>query len=100
MVAHWDEYAVGSGWRQRPTADGTPPPLSEQNLFPVPFWMGDAGDEGSTYLDLGDKRLNLGDAARAATELARVVERVRGKHLARVEQEANDAMRRRFERYK
>lgn len=85
MVAHLDEYAVGSGWRQRPTTEGMPPPLSERNVFPVPFWMGDAGDLGSTYLDLGDKRLNLGDAARAATELAPVVERVRKKHLARVD---------------
>lgn len=99
LVAHLDDYAVGSGRRQLPTDEGVPPSLSERNVYPVPFWMGDAGDFGSTYLDLGDKRLNLGDAARAATELARVVERVRAKHLARVEQEANDAMSRRFERY-
>jgi hypothetical protein len=40
------------------------------------------------------KRVNLGDAARAAAQMARVVERVRVKHLARVEQETNDARRR------
>jgi hypothetical protein len=95
MVAHLDEYAVGSGWRQRPTAEGMPAPLSEKNVSPLPFWT----DEGSTYLDLGDKRLNLGDAAAAATELAHVVEEVRAKHRARAGQEANDARRRWFERY-
>ena len=97
LVAHLDDYAVGSGWRQLPTDEGMPPSLSERNLYPFPFWMGDAGEVRGTYLDLGDKRLNLGDAARAATELAQVVERVRSKHLARVEQEANDARRRWFE---
>jgi hypothetical protein len=47
-------------------------------------------------LDLGDQRLNLRAAAKAATDLAQVVERVRAKHLVRAEQEANAAGRRRF----
>jgi hypothetical protein len=54
----------------------------------------------STYLNLGDKQLNLGDPAQAAIELAPVIERVRAKYLARVEQESNDLMRQRFEAYR
>jgi hypothetical protein len=40
--------------------------------------------------------LNLRAAANAATDLAQVVERVRLKHLARIEKEANAVLRRRF----
>jgi hypothetical protein len=53
-------------------------------------------DGGSTMLHLSDQFLNLRGAAEAASELATVIERVRARHLARAEREANDAMRRRF----
>jgi hypothetical protein len=97
MVAHLDVYAIGHGRRQQPTDEGTPPPISEQNLAVTPFWLGNSGD---TYIDLGDKRIDLRAATKAATELAQVVEQVRAKYLARVEKEANAAMWRRLERYK
>jgi hypothetical protein len=69
--------------------------ISEPNLAVQPFWT----DGGGTYIDLGDKRIELRVASKAATELAHAVEQVRAKHLAKVEKEADDAMRRRFERY-
>lgn len=95
MVAHLDEYAVGKGWRQRPKHEGAPAPIREQNLVVLPFWT----DGSGTFVDLGDKRVNLRASSKAAVELAQVVERVRVKYLARVEQEANDAMMRRYGRY-
>jgi hypothetical protein len=99
MIAHLDDYAVGSGWRQQATEDGAPPSISEQNLAVTPFWVGDSGEYSGTYIDLGDKRIELRVAARAATDLAEAVEQVRARHLARVEKEANDARRRHYERY-
>jgi hypothetical protein len=89
LVAHLDEYAVGEGWRQTGKAM---PPVSERYLATFIYWA----DGGATMLSLGDERLNLPAAANAATELAEVVEQARAKHLERVEQEANAAMRRRF----
>lgn len=89
LVAHLDEYAVGEGWRQ--TGQGMPP-LDERYLATFIYWS----DGGGTVLDLGDQRLNLREAGNAAAELARVVERVRAKHLERAEREANAAMRRRY----
>jgi hypothetical protein len=89
LVAHLDEYAVGEGWRQTGKAM---PPVSEQYLATFIYWT----DGGATMLSLGDERLNLQAAANAATDLAQVVEQVRAKHLERVEQEANAAMRRRY----
>jgi hypothetical protein len=89
LVAHLDEYAVGKGWRQ--TGQQTPP-LRDQYLDTLIYWT----DTGYTTLVLGDKQLlDLGAAAQAATELTTVVERVRTRHLARVEREANAAFRRR-----
>jgi hypothetical protein len=90
LIAHLDEYAVGAGWRQ--TGRGGSPPISEQNLAAVIWW----GDGGGTIINLGDHQLNLRRAADATVELAEVVERVRVRHLDRVEQEANAAARRRF----
>jgi hypothetical protein len=57
----------------------------------------DWADGGGTVLNLGDEQVNL-RAANVAIELALVVvvERVRAKHLKRVEQEDNAALRRRF----
>jgi hypothetical protein len=85
LVAHLDEYAVGGGQRQ---AGKMVPPLSESYLETFIYWT----DGGGTNLSLGDKRLDLRAAATAATELAQVVERVRGKYLKRAEQEANAAL--------
>lgn len=88
LVAHLDAYAVGEGWRQT----GDPPELTDRYLETFLSWP----DDGSTKLNLGDTYLELRAAAEAATELATVVEQVRARHLARVEQEANAAMRRRW----
>lgn len=99
LVAHLDDYAVGSGVRQRPTSEGSPASITEENVSPLAYWVNaERGD--STYLNLGDKQLDLGDAAQAAIELAPVIERVRAKYLARVEQHSNDLMRQRFEAYR
>lgn len=89
LVAHLDDYAVGEGHRQ---TGKRMPALGDQYLSTFIWW----GNGGGTVLDLGDKRLNLRGAAKAAAELAEVVERTRVKHLQRVEAEANAAARRRF----
>ncbi|SRR6266545_3556382 len=89
LVAHLDSYAVGEGWRQ---TGKRLPPLSDKYPATFIYWT----EDGGTVLDLGDQQLDLRAAASAATDLAQVVERVRAKHLKRVEQEANDALRRRY----
>ena len=64
--------------RQRPSSEGSPASITEENVSPLAYWVNaERGD--STYLNLGDKQLNLGDAAQAAIELAPVIERVRAK---------------------
>jgi hypothetical protein len=68
------------------------PALSEPYLATFIFWT----DGGGTVLNLGDEQLNVRTAANAAVKLAQTVERVRAKHLERVEQEANAAARRRW----
>jgi hypothetical protein len=47
-------------------------------------------------MSLGGEHLDLRAAAQAAKDLARVVERVRVKHLVQAERDANAAMRQRF----
>jgi hypothetical protein len=89
LISHLDEYAVGRGWRQRGKQT---PPITDRYLAPFIYW----GNGGGTILNLGDERVNLREAANAAIELAPVVERVRARHLERVEREANEAARRRF----
>jgi hypothetical protein len=88
IAAHLDAYAAGEGWRQT----GGQPPLSDQYVDTFLYWT----DGGSTMLHLGDQFLNLRGAAHAATEFATVVERIRARHLARIEKEANAALRRRY----
>jgi hypothetical protein len=87
LVAHLDEYAVGEGKRQV----GALADLDEKNLRTRLRW----GNGGETQFSLGDKRVDVQAAARAATELAEVVEQVRQRHLIRVSNEANAALRRR-----
>ena len=89
LVAHLDAYAVGEGWRQ--TGKATPA-LAEQYLASFIYW----GEGGTTVFDLGGERLYLREAAKAATDLAQIVERVRARHLARAGREANAALRRRW----
>lgn len=89
VAAHLDDYAVGQGRRQ--TGKATPP-IERKNVETFMFWT----DGGGTILRLEDEELNLRAAANAAVELAKVVERVRAKHLRRVEREANAALRRRY----
>jgi hypothetical protein len=92
LVTHLDDYAVGEGLRQLGKRQ---PPLDEPHRSYVStfvYWV--CG--GGSILDLGDHRLDVSAAARAVIDLAQVVERVRAKHLVRVEQEANAAMQRRY----
>ena len=89
VVAHLDEYAVGEGRRQKGTLPGL---INEENLAPFISW----GNDGGTVLNLGGDQLNLRRATAAPVELAEVVERVRARHLERVERAANEALRRRF----
>jgi hypothetical protein len=89
LISHLDEYAVGQGWRQQ--GKGAPA-ISDRYLATFIYWA----DSGGTIVNLGDAQVNLRAAADAAVELAQVVERVRARHLERVEQEANAAARRRY----
>lgn len=89
LVAHLDAYAVGEGWRQ---TGHRLPPIEDTNLETFVFWS----DGGGTNLKLSDHHIDLRRAAHAAAELAEVVERVRSRHLVRVEREANEAFRRRY----
>jgi hypothetical protein len=89
LVTHLDAYAVGEGWRQ---TGQKKPEITDPYLETFLYWA----NGGGTNLTLGDKWIDLRRAATAAAELARVVERVRAKHLERVEREANEALRRRF----
>jgi hypothetical protein len=95
LVAHLDDYAIGLGWSQRPTDDGTPPLITEKNLAVQPFWT----DVDGMSIDLAGMRVDLAASVEAATELAQVVERAREKGLTRASNDANDAMKRRFERH-
>jgi hypothetical protein len=89
IVAHLDDYAVGEGQRQTGERG---PPVEQKYVQTYLFWT----NGGGTILRLEDEQLNLRDSAQAAVELAEVVERVRAKHLVRVEREANAALRRRY----
>jgi hypothetical protein len=89
LIAHLDEYVVGTGQRQIGKLD---PPLDDRYLETFLYWT----DTGDTILNLGDQQLNLRAAADAAIELAQVVEQVRAKCLEITEQQANAAARRRF----
>jgi hypothetical protein len=51
---------------------------------------------GGTVIDLAGDQVNLRMAARAAVELAAVVERVRERYLERAERKANAGLRRRY----
>jgi hypothetical protein len=89
LINHLDEYAVGQGWRQK---GNRTPAISKPYLSTFIYWA----DGGGTILNLGDEQVNLRAAAEAAVELAEVVERVRARHLERIEREANAGLRRRF----
>ena len=89
LISHLDDYAVGQGQRQQGKRT---PAIREPYLSTLMYWA----NGGGTVLNLGGEQLNLRDAANAGIELAQVVERVRAKHLGRVEQEANAALRRRY----
>jgi hypothetical protein len=89
LIAHLDEYAIGKGQRQTGKLN---PALKDLYLETFIYWT----DGGGTIVNLGDQQLDLRVAAEAAIDLAQVIERVRTKHLERVEREANAALRRRF----
>jgi hypothetical protein len=86
-IAHLDDYAVGDGRLQTVS----PAVLDDKYPSPLLGWV----QYGSTFLTIGDAQVMVEDAARRAIELAEVVERVRERHLERVEREANAELRRR-----
>jgi hypothetical protein len=88
LVVHHDAYVVGEGWRQTGVRG---PPINKPYLSTFIGWT----DRG-TSLQLGEEQVTLEASARAAVELAEVVERVREEHLERVEEEANIALWRRY----
>jgi hypothetical protein len=90
LVVHLDDYATGTGQRQRPDAASS---ITDPYVESFIHWS----NGGGTILDLAGDQINLRAAAKAAIELADVVERVREKYLERAEQEANAALRRRYE---
>jgi hypothetical protein len=90
LVAHQDDYALEKGRRQ--TGKPNYPPLKEPYLDTFIRW----GNGGGTILDLAGESINLRAAASAANDLAELAERVRAKHLHRVEREANAARRRQY----
>ena len=89
IVMHLDAYAVGEGNRQ---TGKTLPPIAESYVSQI-IWYTPGGD---VRVDLGDEQISLDTAARAAIELAQVVERVRARCLQRAEEEANAALRARY----
>jgi hypothetical protein len=88
LVTHLDEYATGTGLRQRGTHQ---PQLNEQAVSTFMYWTNDGG----TVVNLGDRTIDLRRAARVVVDLAEAVEQAREKGLARAEREANEALRRR-----
>jgi hypothetical protein len=90
LVAHQVDYAVERGRRQ--TGEPNYAPLKEPYLDTFIRW----GNGGGTILDLAGESINLRAAAGAANDLAQLAERVRARHLDRVEREANAARRRQF----
>jgi hypothetical protein len=89
LVAHLDAYAVGEGHRQTGKRE---PAIREKYLSRLIYWS----NGGGTHVNLGDEQINVRTAARAAIELARVVEQVRAKHLALAGREADEAFRRMY----
>jgi hypothetical protein len=70
---HLDDYAVGQGNRQTGKQG---PPVRERYVRNTVYWT----DLNESYLSLGGDQLSVDRTARAAVELAGVVERVRDKH--------------------
>jgi len=94
IVAHLDDYAVGTGRRQ---ANATPalntaPPVLEKNTETFMFWH----DDGGTFVRLGDDEMNLRDAAASVVRLAAITERARIKALQQASREADIALRRKY----
>lgn len=86
LIAHLDDYAVGSGQRQ---TGQRLPPINDTNLATFMSWS----NGGGTIIELSGQTMNLREAAEAVTELAKVVEDVRARYLQRAEQEGNAAFR-------
>jgi hypothetical protein len=86
LIAH--EYALGRGHRQ---TGRRKPPLKGDPVSAFLYWP----STGGTSLNLGDRAVDIRQAATAAIELAEVAERVRKENLGRAETEANEALNRR-----
>jgi hypothetical protein len=93
IATHLDAYAVGEGDRQIGRGRKLLPPVTETYVTPFIYWT----DGGSTIVKLADEDLNLRAAADAVVTLAETVERVRVKYLKRAEEEANAALRLRWD---
>jgi hypothetical protein len=89
LVAHLDEYAVGTGLRQ--TGKAEPPLTLDASTEPLIHWVDDRG----TTVELAGHRIEIRATAAAAVELAAEVERVRAKWQRRAEQEADEELHRR-----
>jgi hypothetical protein len=73
VAMHLDDYAIGQGNRQTGKQG---PPVRERYVRNTVYWT----DLNESYLSLGGDQLSVDRTARAAVELAGVVERVRDKH--------------------
>jgi hypothetical protein len=92
IATHLDAYAVGLGDRQIGRGRKAAPPVGDKYVTPLLYWS----NGGGTIIRLADEQLDLRTAANAAVTLSETVERVRMKYLDRAEQEANVALRRRW----
>ena len=70
VAMHLDDYAIGKGNRQTGKQG---PAVTERNVRNTVYWT----DHNESYISLGGHQLSVNRTARAAVELADVVERVR-----------------------
>jgi hypothetical protein len=72
IVMHLDDYALGQGNRQ---IGKQGPAVTERHVRNTVYWT----DRDESYISLGGDQLSVERTARAAIELAEVIERVRAK---------------------
>ncbi len=73
IAMHLDDYAIGKGNRQ---IGKQGPDVTERNVRSTVYWT----DQNESYISLGGEQLSVDRTARAAVELADVVERVRDRY--------------------
>jgi hypothetical protein len=89
LVVHFDAYAVGKGQRQAP---GHRRPVVTGELSPLLFW----GEEGRSYVSIGNEQVDLHTIVDEAARLAEVVERVVEKHFLRASERVDAVFRRQY----